>query len=361
MLNKVNWIFLVLAAFSLFLAVERTLRLKEHRATVNHRAMNVALITLGVAASAYGTMMLTAAFYNFGLALWHGLLGILIGALEVIVLTLRFEQIPLRTLRRAQLRSGLVTLVLFSTWPSGFAWAPPISDLTKIDPPNPAVIFHIAVFHLYIIWGLLQLLRVTFSRVPREFGRRPISAIALIMVGLGCIGFIGVNVDLGGSILIGVHQEVAVIRAPTGTFLGLCVGGAGLLGFGERIWTAIIARYRLWQLSRLWEISVKLSTAELRFLMQLPATAKMQRAYIEISDALSTLRIDTDRQLTVKEVAALLLRGETTEDRSAPTVSQALPPRTTRLEDLHMIHALARECRRGRSGRHTLSSTLLRS
>ncbi|WP_394941154.1 hypothetical protein [Psychromicrobium sp. YIM B11713] len=348
MLDKVNWIFIALAVVSLFLAVERTVRLKDQRETVNHQAMSVTLLTIGVAASAYGTMTLTASFYNFGLAMWHGLLGILIGALEVIVLTLRFEQIPRLTLRLALVRSGLVTLVLFATWPLGFAWAPPISDLTKIDPLNPAVVLHIAVFHLYIIWGLFQLLRLSFSRVPREFGRRPISAVALVMVGFGCAGFIWVNSVLGGSVLIGIHQNVAIIRDPTGIFLSLCVGGAALLGFGERAWAAIVTRYRLWQLGKLWEVSGHLSSSELQLRMQLPASARMQRAYIEISDALSTLRVDTKHQLTVQEVAVLLIHGETTDDRLAPTISQALPPRSTRLEDLHMIHTLAKECRKGK-------------
>ncbi|WP_284982404.1 hypothetical protein [Arthrobacter sp. efr-133-TYG-118] len=356
MVDKVNWVFIALAGVSFFLAIERTVRLKDQRETVNHQAMSVALLTLGIAATAYGTMTLTASFFNFGLAMWHGLLGILIGALEVIVLTLRFEQIPPLTLRRALVRSGLVTLVLFATWPLGFAWAPPISALTKIDPLNPAVAFHIAVFHLYIIWGLLQLLRLSFSRVPGEFGRRPISAVALVMVGFGCAGFIWVNAVLGGSVLIGIHQDVAIIRAPTGIFLSLCVGGAALLGFGERAWAAIVTRYRLWQLGKLWEVSVHLSSSELRLRMQLPASARTQRAYIEISDALSTLRVDTERQLTVKEVAALLIHGETTEDRLAPTISQALPPRSTRLEDLQMIHALAKECRKGKQ--RSFSSSL---
>lgn len=342
----VNWPFILLALGSIVLVVERTWRLRHEQKNLNQVAMNTALITLAVAATAYGTMYLTQPFYNIGLATWHGLLGPLIGALEVVVLTLRYEQVPRSAVRAALVRSGLVTVVLFVTWPLGFATAGPIGDLAKVSPLNLPVLVHIAVFHLYIIWGLLQLAVLTFSRVRSEFSRRPISALALMLVGLGCAGFIWVNVVLGASVLMGVRQDVEAVRAPTAAFLGLCVGGAALLGFGERLWTAAMARYRLWQLKRLWELAVELSPTEIQRRLQLPPTARMQRAYIEISDALSTLRIQTDRELEVDEVAAALIRGETTMDRSAPTVSHALPARKTRLEDLMMIHALADACRR---------------
>lgn len=76
---------------------------------------------------------------------------------------------------------------------------------------------------------------------------------------------------------------------------------------------------------------------------QLSTPARLQRAYVEISDAICTLRIETDGEaLDLETLAEALHRGELSTDPGAPTLSQALPARRTRREDLELIHALAR-------------------
>jgi hypothetical protein len=81
----------------------------------------------------------------------------------------------------------------------------------------------------------------------------------------------------------------------------------------------------------------------------------LQRAYVEISDAICTLRIDAAGSQDLKTVAASLQRGACTEEQSSPTISEALPHRGSRREDLELINALAKEYRliNNRSPRHS--------
>src|SRR5699024_545691 len=111
---------------SIVLGFERLWRLRGKPVTLTQKSIVVALFSLGLAAAAYGSMPLTASFYNIGLVSWHAFVSVLIGAVEMVVLTLRTEQVSPTAVRAVLLRSGLVTTVLLITWPLAFAYAPPV-------------------------------------------------------------------------------------------------------------------------------------------------------------------------------------------------------------------------------------------
>lgn len=341
-----NWFFIAMSVSSLVLGFERLWRLSDDPPTLTNRAMLSALFILSAACAAYGTMGLTASFHNLGLGLWHTLLGVLIGSLEMVVLTLRQEEVTRRAVRGVIARSAVVTLVLLLTWLPAFGHQEPMRRIDFGSLRDWALIVHLLVFHAYIIWGLMQVVLLSLNRLPRDIRRRPISTAALLMMATGCIGFVWVNLVIAAELFKGRAVGAASTVVPTSVLLALCVGGAGLLAVGERVHEEITARYQLRRLNPLWWRMMELSTQDLRLPTgTLSSPARLQRAYVEISDAICTLRVDTEGQLGVPEVVEILRRGELTQDRQAPTISEALPPRRTRREDLELIHALARAYR----------------
>ncbi len=339
-------VFIALAICCVLLGFERIWRLRDEPSTLTHRAILTALFSLGLAAAAYGTMALTAPFYNIGLAFWHALIGVLIGALEMMVLTLRAERVRPAAVRAVMLRAGLVTALLLATWPAGFAHAEPVYDLSALSERNPALIVHLVVFHVYIVWGLLRMIGLSWQRLSKDIRRRPTSTIAMLMVALGSGGFLWINIMIGAHLLTGRIGDWASILAPASIFTAFYVVGGVLLAVGEPVLEELTARYQLSRLTPLWTRVVELSVDDLHLpTADLPAPARLQRAYVEISDAICTLRIAADRQLDLESVASALRRGDVTTDPVAPTLSQALPPRSSRREDLEFIHALAKAFR----------------
>lgn len=342
-----SWVFLVLAVCSIVLGFERLWRLRDEPATLSHKSYLVIFFALGLAAAAYGTMPFTAAFYNTGLGVWHALIGVLIGAVEIFMLTLRQEQVTRSAVRAIMWRSGVVTTLLVVTWLLGFAHAPPIYSLSASGPRDIATMVHLVVFPLYIVWGLLQIIRLCFQRFLKDIRRRPISIVALLLITAGAGGFIWVNVVICYQLVTGSTIDPDEVYALTPLYLGLCLGGAGLLATGEPVYNELSARYLIYRLNPLWGRMVELMPDGLHLSGQrLSAPARLQRAYVEISDAICTLRIDTSECLNVRVVASMLRRGDVVLDESACTISQALPTRRTRREDLEFIHALAHIYRR---------------
>lgn len=120
-----------------------------------------------------------------------------------------------------------------------------------------------------------------------------------------------------------------------------------MLAVGERLYDEISARYQLRQLTPLWQRMIELSDQDLHLSVQnFPAPSRLQRAYVEIADAICTLRIVVDGPYDPESVSSALRRGDVTEDPTRPTLSRALPPRQTRREDLQLIMVLANTYRR---------------
>lgn len=135
------------------------------------------------------------------------------------------------------------------------------------------------------------------------------------------------------------------IIAPNVAFLASFVVGSAVLAVGERVQDEVVARYRLRQLRSLWARVIELSSFDLRLPAHLPAPNQLQRAYVEILDALSTLRVQPGTALTVEQAAAILCSGTIIDDPAAPTISRALPERLTRGDDLALVHAIAQAYR----------------
>src|SRR5699024_9274002 len=108
-------VFIVLSVLSFILGFERLWRFRQKPATLTQKTFLVILFSLGVASAAYGTMPLTAPFYNVGLGIWHALVGVLIGGLEMLVLALRREKIDRGAVRAVLWRSSVVTTLLVLT------------------------------------------------------------------------------------------------------------------------------------------------------------------------------------------------------------------------------------------------------
>lgn len=341
-MGTTHWIFVALAVASLILAGERWWRSRSQRLDLTQCAMIAALITLGVAALAYGSIPLTAKYDNVGLAVFHVFTGLLIGSVELLVLTLRVEHVTRTAMYRVMLRAGLVTAALAATWPLGFAFIGPLDALSDVHPYTAALVVHLIIFHGYAVWGLAQIVVLSWERFPREYRRRPIKAAALFMMGVGSGGYVLINFMIGLFIIARRNEWIHYVLALNAAFLTLAVAGAAVLAVGEDIYDEISARYQLARMRHLWRRVVELSDRDLHLAAELPAPARLQRAYVEISDALCTLRVAVESELTPDEAARLLRRGAVTTDSSAPTLSQALPPRATRQDDLKLIRTLAK-------------------
>lgn len=341
--------FLILSVCSFAVALERMWRFRGEPATLTHKNFLVALFTLGVAAAAYGTMPLTAQFYNIGLGTWHTLVGILVGTLEMLALLLRSEKISPAAVRAIQVRSGVVTFILLITYVFGFADAPPLLDLSESAPRNIWVLIHLVVFPAYVIWGLMKIIDLCRRRFLKDLKRRPVSAVAFLMVALGCAGFVAINVLISLALVFGVRVDLDIVYAPTPVYVALWIFGCGLLAIGDRAYEETVSFFALARMKPLWSRMIDfLPEGSHLPVRHLPASARLQRAYVEISDAICTLRVDAGCRVDVEEAAVYLREGNITTDPSAPTLSEALPPRKGRKEDIQLVRSLARAYRKSK-------------
>lgn len=341
-----DWPFIALSVVATFVGLERVWQLRDDSPTLTEKAILVALFSVGVAAAAYGTMELTAGFLNIGLVVWHVLAAVIIGSLEMVLLTLRTENVQPAAVRAIKLRCLTVVVLLLVSWPLGLADAPATRSIDSVASYGLSAIVSLTIFPAYIIWGLSQVVILSLRRLPADIRRRPISTLALLMIATGSAGFIWINLVMSFHLLTAQTFDREALLAPAPLFLALCVGGAVLLAAGERLHEELRARLQLRRLTPLWERMIELSSRELHLPARtLPTPARAQRAYVEISDAICTLRVSTKEKLDLVEAVEALRRGDVTDDPDAPTLSQALPPRRTRRDDIQLIHALAREYR----------------
>lgn len=343
--------FVALALCAIALGVDRVARFRDEPVTLTQKAITVTLFSMGIAAGAYGTKSFTAPFYDMGDTAWHIAATVLIGALEVTFLTLRVETVETPAVYRIVARSAALSLLLLVSWPVSQSQGGVPSDVARFaDHSFPSAV-SLVIFPLYVIWGLSQVVLLTLLRVPNDIRRRPINTVALIMISAGICGFIWINAVLTLYLNTGQAAASGKILAFAPLALGVSVAGAALLAGGERIYDEASARIHILRLGPLWSRTVELSAQDFRLPTgHLSAPARLQRAYVEISDAICTLRIAAAGRNDVRAVATTLQRGDVTDEISAPTISDALPPRSSRREDLELINALAREYRLVQSG-----------
>lgn len=341
-----NLPFIALGACAIALGIDRLARLRDEPATLTQKALVVSLFSIGIGAPAYGTRFITAPFYDVGNTMWHIAATVLVGALELVFLTLRIKDVPARSVHRVLARAGAMTLLLAIAWPVAQAGNGPTQGVdTLLEHDFPSLV-SLLLFPIYVIWGLSQVVVFSVYRVPHDMRRRPINTIALALVSVGALGFLCINATMIVYLNTGHVSESGAVLAYSPIALGISVAGAVLLAVGERTYEELSARYQVARLSPLWKRLDELSGREYHLpTQQLSAPARLQRAYVEISDVICTLRIDMEDRYDLDSVAAKLRRGGTTGDTATPTLSQALPERKTRREDLEMIHALAKAYR----------------
>ena len=346
-----NLAFVALGVCATALGVGRLSRLRDDPATLTQKAIIVSLLSTGVGALAYGTRLATAPLYDIGGAIWHMAATVLIGALEITFLTLRVKEVKPETVRRISVTSGVICLLILTSWPAGQASGGHPQAVDSLKDHSFASLVTLLIFPIYVIWGLSQIVLLGIRRVPQDIRRRPINTLALAMVSAGALGFIGINVATAIYLNSGRAGESEAAIAFSPIALGAALVGAALLATGERIYEEAYARYHIFRLGPLWRRLDELSGGEFSLPSRTLSTpARLQRAYVEISDAICTLRVDTGSRYDLNSVAASLHRGDTTDDRSTRTLSRALPERRTRREDLEAIHALAKAYRSYRRG-----------
>lgn len=345
-----NWAFVALGVCSALLGIERSIRQQGESVTLTQRSIIVALFGIGIAAIAYGTTWLTSPYYNIGRVIWHCAAAILVGALEVLIVTLRSAQVSPRTVRLTLVRTGIVVALLLVAWPLGTAREPTIG-VDHFSDHGFSTVVTLIVFPAHVIWALAQVVLLSVVRIPRDIRRRPINTIALLLVAVGCSGFLWINAMTALYMNTGRIAESGGPLSLSPLCLAVSVAGAVMLAVGERLYDEISARYQLRQLTPLWQRMIELSDQDLHLSVQsFPAPSRLQRAYVEIADAICTLRILVDGPYDPESVSSALRRGDLTEDPSSPTLSQALPPRQTRREDLQLITVLASAYRRTAKG-----------
>lgn len=341
-----NFAFIALGICASALGVGRLLRLRDDIVTLTQKAILVSLFSIGIGGVAYGTRLLTAPFYDIGNTLWHLAATVLVGALEMVFLTLRVRDVKPPAVHRVVARSTVITSLLLISWPIAQAGGGPAQGVSTPAEHNFPSLVSLLLFPAYVIWGLSQVVILSLYRVPQDIQRRPINTVALALVSAGALGFIAINAATAVYLNTGRIAESGDIIAYSPITLGASVAGACILAMGERVYEGSYARYQVFRLGPLWQRLDELSGREFHLSTQhLSAPARLQRAYVEISDAICTLRVDTGGRYDLDSVAASLRRGDLADDRDSPTLSEALPERRTRREDLEAIHALAKTYR----------------
>src|SRR5690625_1292177 len=351
-----RWILFGLGLLFLALGAERVWRLRRQPATVTKSSINAVLFSVGLAGPAYSFVTADSALYPFTQALWHLMVCVLIGALELTFLSLRIQHVPRRAIARIIIQSAAVAALLLATQADALRRNIPSQGIEHVSDHDATTIVYLVVFPAYVIWGLSQPVFGNIPRIRRDLRRRPINTIALLLVTTGIAGFIIINATVSVFLNVGRGElkQAVIDMSPAPLFI--CGMGAALLAVGERMYDEITARVELLRVAPLWQRAIDLSEHELHLsVSHLSTPARLQRAYVEISDALCTIRLRIEGRPSVDSVVAALQQGSVTDDPSVPTVSQALPERTTRAEDLRLINALAITYRRHRKLEATAS------
>lgn len=309
---------------------------------ISQQAILVSLVVIAVGAMAYGVRQVVDDYVLIGDVTWHICACLLIGCLEVLFLSIRVEDIRRRQLNSVYARTATIVVLILLSWHSYVAHPDVTSGIESFREHSFASVTYLIAFPTFCILGLLQVAIVGIRRFPADIKRRPISAIAMAMVSLGICGFIWINLTLMFYLNTGYGSRSANILQWSPAFLFVSVTGAAILAFGERAFDEIVAQRELRRLQPLWGRLIELSDHDLHLSVEnLSTPARLQRAYVEISDAICTVRLKVSGAHTLESVAEALHAGSISDDSSVPTLSRGFPERATRRDDLALIGSLA--------------------
>lgn len=343
-----NWPFVAISVVAAGITAGRLWSQRDRSATTTHKAILVSLFSIVIGALAYGTRSAVDQFLMVGDVIWHICACTLIGALEIISMMLRDEQVDSKKLRSVAIRTSAIIVLMIVAWPTYLENPDATSGVLNMQDHDLASFTYLVAFPVFCIWGMFRIATVGWGRILSDLRRRPINTIAMTVISAGIFGFIWVNATLMIYLNTGQSAELPNILKWSPAFLSVSVTGTAVLVFGERIYDEIVARHELRRLTPLWRRLIELSKHDLHMPVNNLATpVKLQRAYVEISDAICTVRPHVDGPYTVDSTVEALREGAVSDDPRTPTLSQAFPERNTRREDLELISWLASEYRAG--------------
>ncbi|MEV0869323.1 hypothetical protein AB0I24_15450 [Brachybacterium paraconglomeratum] len=343
-----NWPFVAISVVATGITAGRLWSQRDRSATTTHKAILVSLFSIVIGAMAYGTRSAVDHFLLIGDVLWHICACTLIGALEIISMMLRDEQVDSRKLRSVTIRTSAIIVLMIVAWPAYLDNPAATTGVISMQDHDLASFTYLIAFPAFCIWGMFRIATVGWGRILPDLRRRPINTIAMAMISAGIFGFIWVNVTLMVYLNTEQSDQLGDILKWSPLFLSVSVSGTAVLVFGERLYDELVAWYELRRLTPLWRRLIELSEHDLHLSAEnLTTPARLQRAYVEISDAICTVRLVVDRPYTVDAAVEALREGAVSDNPQVPTLSQALPERKTRREDLELISQLASEYRAG--------------
>ena len=343
-----NWPFVAISVVAAGITAGRLWSQRDKSTTTTHKAILVSLFSIVIGALAYGTRSAFDQFLLVGDVLWHICACTLIGALEIISMMLRDEQVESRKLRSVTIRTSTIIILMIVAWPAYLENPAATTGVPSMQDHDLASFTYLIAFPVFCIWGLFRIATVGWGRILTDLRRRPINTIAMAVISAGIFGFIWVNVTLMIYQNTGQSAELSNVLKWSPLFLSVSVTGTAVLVFGERVYDEIVAWYELRRLTPLWRRLIELSEQDLHMSVNNLATpVKLQRAYVEISDAICTVRPLVDGPCTVDSTVEALREEAVSDDPQTPTLSQAFPERKTRREDLELISRLASEYRAG--------------
>ena len=341
-----NWPFVAISVVAAGITAGRLWSQRDRSATTTHKAILVSLFSIVIGALAYGTRSAFDKFLLVGDVLWHICACTLIGALETISMMLRDEQVEFRRLRSVAIRTSAIIVLMIIAWPTYLENPDATNGVLSIQDHDLASFTYLVAFSVFCIWGMFRIATVGWGRILPDLHRRPINTIAMTVISAGVFGFIWVNATLMFYLNTGQSEELSSILKWSPVFLSVSVAGTAVLVFGERVYDEVVAWYEIRRLTPLWRRLIELSEHDLHMPVNNLATpVKLQRAYVEISDAICTVRPLVDGPYTVDSTVEALREGAVSDDPRTPTLSQAFPERKTRREDLELISRLASEYR----------------
>lgn len=267
-------------------------------------------------------------------------------SVRIYMVTLRHDQVPRRAVGRELALGGTVILAALVSWLEAPIHAREVPDLA-ILPPGPALLSFGCVFYLYLALTAAEVSRVSLLQMrptPREDPTRRLG-----------LGLTAVADALGAAVLLmwtarfAAHATAGLdfpVLATLGAFLvpfslvGIALGAVMFL-IGPVVHDRFRVRRLITELEPLWlrlrqmhpQLALRSSDQRLQ-----DSTVRLERAMIEIQDALGVTRVRMTGRDSYVDVAASILTPATV----GPFAADVLPPATSRAEEESSLRRLAR-------------------
>lgn len=283
--------------------------------------------------------------WSIGTVAFHVLMVLMGGSLEMILHSLRREEVSQRSVRRVTVRAGVIFGVLLMTWVLGFSQHQ-IENLFSLRD-QPFIRVYGVIFHAYMVWVLVAVVRSFGSRALEARVRRPIKAASYLFVAAGCACFTVINLIHLAAWVLGFVARPEVVSAGSPVYFGLIVVGLILVGVGEPLANEFQALRQLRTILPLWRRLSELSSIGL-----LPpgriwsAQVRLQRGWAEIADALASLAPTEQIEPTPGGVALAIHSGKVTPLTAVGarlSLAETLPVRVSRRDDREVMDEIATE------------------